>query len=746
MNIIYKYLQEFFTKISVKIVYFESELKKTFIYHKVMEINKELLNFKFRCELEINKLINFVYYKYISIILNEIKKIDLFSKINVLFINSLSYICVLYIIYLKSYIDYIKKNISILIQKYQLLEKKFNLYIENEEVLNKNNKIIKQNKSISYSSIVSLLGSRQKSNIYVANSSLWPVFLSIFAGLFVLLFVCVLHNQNFLSFLNKQLIVAIFGGAISISFWITVFYKEKQLGFHTYEVRRNIRLGFYIFIFTEAVCFLSLFWTFLHALLAASLNIGLHNPGEGIVHFWMTESRLFHPYWERFYYLENVQPLLINLTDHSLYQNKKIFDRSLVIKAHINLHDKGQLINPYKFPLMNTFILLASACSLNASHTQIKLGKYLTALLLLLFTILLGLCFAFIQYKEIKNCSIQFTDGIYGSCFYSLTGLHGTHVILGIFGLFICFLNFLKHNYSQKRHDTYWFAILYWHFVDVVWILVYLIIYIWPSFYFHRDGIRWAKLEHNNYCFNLNQEVFESVFYYKLYHDRIKLNHKIINYAVLTLDQNLNVELFSSNTENFKKSNFMKMYKYYEKNFNASNNKSIDISVFVNLFNADFLNKEFINDLWSSCHNLNIKKNENISNYLMLNYKKIINCQELNIDSLNILEDYKNSFKNLKKKNFSILNNLENKSKIIDASNLLYEYISYFNYNGIKKKTAEHAIVLNIMHYAIFYEIQTQEAYDLLNNKYKIFFYFIFSCIDKKLCFIWSKFLTPYFL
>lgn len=570
-------MYKYFAKIFIKIENILGKVKNTFIYHKALESYNLFLTLKTKI---INNDFFVILFNYKnSLFLKDVEKVKLFlnefifDKVSTVYKRNLFLINLLYVKYLENFLIIIKNNIKIFMEKYYFLEKKFNLYIENKEVSNKNNYILKQNKFISYHSIVSLLGSRQRNKIYAANSSLWPVFLSIFAGIFVLLFVCVLHNQNFLSFLNKQLLIAIFGGAISISFWITTFYKEKQLGFHTYEVRRNIRLGFYIFIFTEAICFLSLFWTFLHALLAASLNIGLHNPGEGIVHFWMTETKLFHPYWERFYYLENQKALLINLTDHSVYRNKKVFDKNLVVKVHINLHDKGQLINPYKYPLMNTFILLASACSLNASHTQIKMGKYLTALLLLLFTIVLGLAFAFIQYKEIRNCSIQFTDGIYGSCFYSLTGLHGTHVILGIFGLFICFLNFLKHNYSQKRHDTYWFAILYWHFVDIIWILVYLIIYIWPSFYFHRSGVRWVQLDYNSYCFNFSQEAFENTLYYKLYNDRTKLNHSLINYAVLKLD---NDNLFKNNQDivfNYEKQNEVNY-----KEINGLNTK------FINLF------------------------------------------------------------------------------------------------------------------------------------------------------------------
>lgn len=272
----------------------------------------------------------------------------------------------------------------------------------------------------------------------------------------------------------------------------------------------------------------------------------------------------------------------------------------------------------------------------------------------------------------------------------------------------------------------------------------------------------------------------------------MKLNHNIVNYAAFKLDkQNLlvNKEYMVFNFETKEEINFEEVKKniknnYLKKEFNNSFNSMplyadekshpfiktrlsrvnaarkfltrIALFKFMSPLNSiGGHERYFKKELNSSFNSLSLYTDERFYSFVGRSNKA--NAVNKYLSKLALVKAIKpldltgadeqnsnyNEYTKLKRKsrriiskNFNILNKLENKSKILDASNLLFDLMPYFNYNAIKKKNAEHAIALTIIHYGIFNEIQTQEAYDVLNKKYKIFMFFILSCIDKKLCFI----------
>ena len=387
---------------------------------------------------------------------------------------------------------------------YDSLEFKLQTILEPE---NEKDLIFKQNRFPTFSSILEVLGTRQKNKFYPANPSLWVVFVSCFMGILIIIFVSILHSQDFITVVYKQFGVAIVGSILCITFWVSLFYKEKVYGYHTDLIRNNITLSFWIFLFTEGLCFMSLFWTFFHSLLAASAHIGQFAPGEGIVNYYLDEDVVMHPYWSVFLFTDMTDVKVHNFPDD--ITNKYTYDHTLAARFHFNLFDCGQLIDPYGYPALNTALLLISATVLNSGHAKLKMGKYLKSFMFLALTLLLGVIFLCVQFLEIKGCTLQYNDGIYACSFYSLTGLHGIHVILGVFALFLCFINFIKGNYTRKRHSTFWCAVAYWHFVDVVWVLVYLLIYCWPSCLYFSDVIRHSYLGYRDHCLNINIHVFE---------------------------------------------------------------------------------------------------------------------------------------------------------------------------------------------------------------------------------------------
>lgn len=148
---------------------------------------------------------------------------------------------------------------------------------------------------------------------------------------------------------------------------------------------------------------------------------------------------------------------------------------------HITVRSSGVLINPYLLPLLNTLILVTSGAVLTLSHYNIKRESFLKAFIYINATIFLGLCFFLVQLFEYINSGYSMHDGVYGSIFYMLTGFHGFHVIIGTVFLIVVSARIWLSHFTANNHFAFEAAAWYWHFVDVVWILLYLLLYLWPS-------------------------------------------------------------------------------------------------------------------------------------------------------------------------------------------------------------------------------------------------------------------------
>ena len=371
------------------------------------------------------------------------------------------------------------------------------------EIKKEDDIIIKQNLSLTKLELYNLLTNRNRTSFYTPSFSLWPFLISFSALSLLIYLVFIFHSQFELKCPKIFFMLLVLSALSGVFFWFHVFYTERFLGNHISIIRSNIKLAFCAFIITEVLCFLGLFWVFLHSFLAAGIMTGLHNPGENVVTFVVNELFTLKYFWDtyvfnRFGNRTMIRVSTIGFDVHSLtfpvspdneikeFRKLNAYSRSFI---QLVIHDKGQIISPYGLPLTNTLILLCSAATLNASHASLKRAMYFKSILLLSITILLGLTFMYFQFLEYKGATLKFNDGIYSSCLYSLTGLHGFHVALGICVLFICLVNIAKKNYTAKYHQSYYYGIMYWHFVDVVWLLVYYIMYYWPGAYFFKEGI-----------------------------------------------------------------------------------------------------------------------------------------------------------------------------------------------------------------------------------------------------------------
>ena len=148
-----------------------------------------------------------------------------------------------------------------------------------------------------------------------------------------------------------------------------------------------------------------------------------------------------------------------------------------------------QIFDYLHIPLYNTFILLVSGVCVTWCHHNLILtknesvDKYLVedTIIALILTILLAIHFTGYQILEYNEASFNISDSVYGSIFFMATGFHGFHVLVGTLFLFVCLIRLLKGHFSIKHHLGLEFAIWYWHFVDVVWLFLYVCVYWWTS-------------------------------------------------------------------------------------------------------------------------------------------------------------------------------------------------------------------------------------------------------------------------
>ena len=138
-----------------------------------------------------------------------------------------------------------------------------------------------------------------------------------------------------------------------------------------------------------------------------------------------------------------------------------------------------EAINAFELPLLNTVILLASGVTITYSHHSLIQGNRNGGLFGGISTIILALVFTAFQGIEYSVSSFTLTDGAFGSCFYFGTGFHGFHVLVGTIFLMVGLLRIIKNGLTKDHHLGLELGIIYWHFVDVVWIFLFISVYWW---------------------------------------------------------------------------------------------------------------------------------------------------------------------------------------------------------------------------------------------------------------------------
>lgn len=260
----------------------------------------------------------------------------------------------------------------------------------------------------------------QKHSFHLVDPSPWPIMAAFSALMLTFGTVMYMHGYNGGSLLWKfGLVMVLF---VMFCWWRDIIREATYEGQHTKSVQNGLKIGVILFILSEAMFFVSFFWAFFHSSL---------NPTPAIGGVW--------------------PPAFIVTLD------------------------------PWKIPLLNTIILLSSGATVTWTHHAIVAGSKSESMMALGLTIILAVIFTALQGYEYVSAPFTIADGIYGSVFYMTTGFHGFHVIIGTTFLTVCLVRLYLNHFTREHHFGFEAAAWYWHFVDIVWLFLFVSLYWWGS-------------------------------------------------------------------------------------------------------------------------------------------------------------------------------------------------------------------------------------------------------------------------
>jgi cytochrome c oxidase subunit 3 len=282
-------------------------------------------------------------------------------------------------------------------------------------------------------------------NVYfVPHGSRWPVYAS------VALFVAMLGFATWLndvSWGKATFLVGVAGLSFILFKWFADVVLESVSGYYNKQVDVSFRMGMVWFIFSEVMFFAAFFGALFYARQFALPWLG--GVGDGVA------------------------------TNYLLWEG---YSAAWPTAGPGSVGGSFQTIPAWGLPLLNTLILLTSGVTVTIAHHALKAGHRTQLLVFLGLTVLLGCVFLFFQVEEYvhayRDLNLTLGSGIYGSTFFMLTGFHGLHVTLGTLMLAIIWLRCAKGHFTKENHFAFEAVAWYWHFVDVVWLGLFLFVYV----------------------------------------------------------------------------------------------------------------------------------------------------------------------------------------------------------------------------------------------------------------------------
>jgi cytochrome c oxidase subunit 3 len=283
--------------------------------------------------------------------------------------------------------------------------------------------------------------SASKGGYYLPEPSHWPIVGSV--GMFLLLF-------GFASFLHGSSMVIMLAGAVIIIAmlfgWFGTVINESLAGKYNDQVDTSFRMGMGWFIFSEVMFFAAFFGALFYARMYSVPWLG------GASNNAMTNELL----WSGF---EAVWPT----------------------NGPGDVGGEYTPMGAWGIPAINTLILLSSGVTVTWAHWGLKKGDRTQLILGLMATVALGFLFLGLQAYEYSHAwhemNLKLGTGIYGTTFYMLTGFHGLHVTLGATMLLVILIRSMKGHFTNEHHFAFEAVAWYWHFVDVVWLGLFVFVY-----------------------------------------------------------------------------------------------------------------------------------------------------------------------------------------------------------------------------------------------------------------------------
>ena len=278
---------------------------------------------------------------------------------------------------------------------------------------------------------------------YVPHGSHWPI-----VGSVGLLFLMV-GVSNWLNGADSGFWIMLTGVAVLIfmlSGWFGTVIGESQGGLYNAQVDKSFRMGMFWFIFSEVMFFCAFFGALFYA-----RNMSIPWLGG--------ESNNF-------------------FTNLLLWEG---YEGGWPSNGPAEVGGEYEAMSPFGLPLINTAILLTSSVTITIAHHALLAGHRKILSAFLACTFLLGFVFVYLQGVEYieayDHLNLKMTTGIYGSTFFMLTGFHGMHVTIGAIMLTIMWFRVVKGHFSPDKHFAFEAVAWYWHFVDVVWVGLYVFVY-----------------------------------------------------------------------------------------------------------------------------------------------------------------------------------------------------------------------------------------------------------------------------
>ncbi len=280
---------------------------------------------------------------------------------------------------------------------------------------------------------------------YVPHGSRWPIVGSVALFLFMAGAASMLNDNKALG--NPLFIAGFILLVVMLVGWFGAVIKESLAGMFNAQVDTSFRMGMVWFIFSEVMFFAAFFGALFYARILSVPWLG--GAGDGF-----STNQLLH----------------------------SGFVAAWPTNGPGQLGGAFQTLSAWGIPLLNTLLLLTSGLTITLAHWALKLGQRRALIFWMAATIILGVIFLYwqvIEYMHAYNeLGLTLGAGIYGSTFFMLTGFHGMHVTLGTIMLIVILFRCIKGHFTKEHHFAFEGVAWYWHFVDVVWLGLFVFVYV----------------------------------------------------------------------------------------------------------------------------------------------------------------------------------------------------------------------------------------------------------------------------